>query len=259
MSSEFFDEAVLDLLDLASFRSQEPYPWHTFDGVLAPGAFDALLTEFPRRELFEWRSGRAGQYYARPHDRWYLEYRPNEATKPGSVARSGLPPTWQAFIDELDGNAHYSERMREWLGLGEYELRLTWHLGVTGSEVSPHVDADQKVGTHIFYFNTTDDWDPSWGGNLLVLEGEPPEQGVDRQFTEFREHTQIELIGNRSFVFRNGPDAWHGVRPLECPAGRYRRLFNVVFEAPGTERLREGSRSFRERLQRRFAMRPRRG
>jgi 2OG-Fe(II) oxygenase superfamily len=229
VGSEFFDEAVLESLRCDAFLSQRPFPWHTFEGALTPHAFDSLLAEFPRRELFEWKAGHSGQYYTRPHDRWYLEYRPHEPTRPGSARRGDLPSVWRRFVDELEGNTRYRALMTEVLGLEEFKPRLTWHLGVTGSEVSPHIDSDQKIGTHIFYFNTAADWDPEWGGNLVVLAGEPPVgQHPDRTFAEFDASAEVEFLGNRSFLFRNGPDSWHGVRPLTCPPGSYRRLFNVV-------------------------------
>jgi hypothetical protein len=36
--------------------------------------------------------------------------------------------------------------------------------------VSPHCDSPKKLGSHIFYLNTKEDWDPSWGGETLILD-----------------------------------------------------------------------------------------
>lgn len=250
MSSEFFDEAVLESLTLDEFRSTGPFPWHHFSGVLTPAAFGRLLDDFPPRELFQWREGLSGQYYSRPHDRWFLEYRPAGPSAPGKARKADLPAVWQRFLDELErDDSPYRQHMLRWLGIDhDLELRLTWHLGVNGSEVSPHIDTDKKLGTHIFYFNTDDDWDPAWGGNLLVLD--PGElDGQDRDFDDFRLEAEIDLLGNRSFLFKNNHNAWHGVRPLQCPEGRYRRLFNVVYEKP----TRPERTSLTSRLHRRLA------
>ena len=247
VSSDYFDEAVLESLVLDDFRSTKPFPWHHFVGALTTDAFRRLLADFPPRDLFRWRAGERGQYYSRPHDRWFLEYKPDGPSRPGAARKSDLPEVWQGFLDELEGDNEYRRHMIRWLGVdGELELRLTWHLGVTGSEVSPHIDTDKKLGTHIFYFNTEDDWEPAWGGNLLVLDA-GGRDGRDRDFDEFRLAAEIDLLGNRSFLFKNNHNAWHGVRPLQCPPDRYRRLFNVVYEKPDPAR-----RSLTSRLQHRL-------
>jgi hypothetical protein len=227
----FFDPHVLESLTLEEFRAREPFPWHSFDGLLTDDAFARLRADFPRRDLFEWREGLQGQHYTRPHDRWFLEYRPDEPSAPGSARLSDLPDVWQRFLGELQGNTHYRELVTEWLGLDEYELRLTWHLGVTGSEVSPHLDTDKKIGTHIYYFNSADDWDPAWGGNLLVLKNDANGR-KDPDFSDLTQEAEVDTLGNRSFLFKNSPRSLHGVRRLECPSGRYRRLFNVCYEHP---------------------------
>ena len=251
MSSEFFDDAVLDSLSLDEFRATKPFPWHHFTGALRPDAFAQLLADYPPLELFQWHQGLSGQYYSRPHDRWFLEYHPEGPSARGQAQKADLPAVWQRFLDELErDDSAYRRHMLHWLGIErEIELRLTWHLGVTGSEVSPHIDTDKKVGTHIFYFNTTDDWDAAWGGNLLVLD--PGEQGGrDHDFDDFRLEAEIDLLGNRSFLFKNDHRAWHGVRPLQCPDGHYRRLFNVVYEKPARTERRS---SLTSRLHRRLA------
>ncbi len=231
--ASFFDEDVLESLVVDDFRARRPFPWHNFSAVLTPLAFDSLLADFPPRALFEWREGYSGQHYDRPHNRWYLEYQPDQPSAPGSVQKADLPEVWQRFIDEIETNGRYRELMTEWLDLDDCTVRMTWHLGVTGSEVSPHIDSDNKVGTHIFYFNTLADWEPTWGGNLLVLDG-VPQVGRNLEFDDFASSTEIQTLGNRSFLFKNNRPAWHGVPPLTCPDGHYRRLFNVVYERTWT-------------------------
>jgi hypothetical protein len=108
---------------------------------------------------------------------------------------------------------------------------FSWHLGTDGAEVCPHVDAPRKLGTHIFYFNTADDWEPAWGGSTLVLSDHPADCAAP-DFSDFRRVERTETNGNRSFLFKNQPNAWHGVRTLRCPADAQRRLFNVVIQYP---------------------------
>lgn len=244
----FFEPTALESLTRDEFEAQRPFPWHSFDRVLKPEAFARLIDDFPPIELFEWREGLRGQHYSRPHDRWFLEYRPGEPSAPGSARWDDLPEVWRQLIDEIEGNSRYRQLVNEWLGLDVFELRLTWHLGVTGSEVSPHIDTDKKLGTHIFYFNTPGDWEPAWGGNLLVLKREA-HAGEDPDFSELTQEAEIDTLGNRSVLFKNSPQSLHGVRRLACPPGRYRRLFNVCYERPS----REDAAPFSTRIQRKLA------
>jgi hypothetical protein len=100
-------------------------------------------------------------------------------------------------------------------------------MGYSGSEVSPHRDAEDKIGTHIFYFNRSADWSPEWGGETLVLAGKRVPT-LNPDFSDFDQQVAIPILDNASFLFKNEPDAWHGVRPLHAPEGHYRRLFNVI-------------------------------
>jgi hypothetical protein len=47
---------------------------------------------------------------------------------------------------------------------------MNWHFAPAGFSLSPHVDAQRKLVSHIFYFNTEADWDPQWGGQTVVLD-----------------------------------------------------------------------------------------
>jgi hypothetical protein len=119
------------------------------------------------------------------------------------------------------------------LVLHVFQIRYAWHIGVTHSEVSPHKDAEQKAGTHIFYFNTSDDWDTTWDGSTLVL-GNKLKDAMNPDFSDFTTVIPTQFTNNHSFLFKNTSNAWHGVKPLNCPQGKYRRLFNVIFEFPQT-------------------------
>ena len=142
-----------------------------------------------------------------------------------------LSPGWARFIEELSQSS-YLDFIREFLG--EVRVRYAWHRGFRGSEVSPHRDGPDKLGTHIFYFHTPEEWDPAWGGNTLVLSG----KSVASESPDFREFSSSESIAcfdNHSFLFQNAPDAWHGVEAVTCPEGTHRKLFNVIFEKPEKE------------------------
>jgi hypothetical protein len=225
----FLDEAVLEALSVEEFQSRQPFPWLNVARLLRPDAFSTLVRDYPPLSLFFWDEGRPGQHYQRSQDRWFLEYMPQERARPGVARTEDLPDSWNAFIEELQTSAPYQAFVGRCLGRDEFVVRYNWHVGVTGSEVCPHLDKDSKVGTHIFYLNTTEDWDPAWGGATIVLGDRDPSVSKS-DWEHFGTATTVKSLGNYSFFFKNGPQSWHGAPPLACPVGRHRRLFNVVFE-----------------------------
>jgi len=228
MTDTFLDDDVLDSFSIDDFLAQRPYPWWNLAQVLRPEAFERLCAAFPARSLFEWHEPERS-YGQRPHNRYYLAYQSDQYAAYDGLPKSAFPEAWQEFFTELETSPVYNRFIRTCLGRSELNVRYTFHLGVNGSEVSPHRDKGRKVGTHIFYFNTRDDWDPAWGGATLVLDGRQTDR-LDPDFADFASATSVENLGNRSFLFKNTDDAWHGMPPLTCPEGFYRRIFNVIFE-----------------------------
>jgi hypothetical protein len=98
--------------------------------------------------------------------------------------------------------------------------------------VSPHCDARHKIGSHIFYFNTEEDWDPSWGGETLILDdGGRFDRRSAPRFDEFDRVITAPALGNCSLLFARRANSWHGVREIRCPEGAYRKVFIVVLNA----------------------------
>jgi len=229
MTSEFLDAAAINSFDVDDFLAKRPFPWRMIDGLLTESGFATLRNDFPPIELFDWHAGRRGSHYVKPQDRYFLAYGRDGETDAGTAGPDDLPDSWVAFIDELESSAPYQALINQVIDVPIQRVRYTWHMGVAGSEVCPHVDQDYKMATNIFYFNTADDWDPAWGGNPVILDQKKPDVEFP-DFGDFAASEPIDNLGNRSFLFCNTTDAWHGVHPLTCPDGRYRRLFNVVFE-----------------------------
>ncbi|MEM8996659.1 MAG: 2OG-Fe(II) oxygenase [Acidobacteriota bacterium] len=233
------DPGVLDAVTPAQLSRVEPFPWRVFDRLIRPGAFRELADAFPDLRLFERHEGRPRASGQRPHNRYYLAYdRTVGGGRPGVVGRGGLAPVWRALLEELE-SPPYLDRARELLDAEEVRIRFAWHVGVRGSEVSPHRDAASKYGTHIFYFNDRSNWDPAWGGATLMLGG-PKRRVSNPEFEDFSTTVAGPSFGNASLLFRRSANSWHGVRALTCPRHARRRLFNVIFEraadgrAPGS-------------------------
>lgn len=237
-SRHFLNDKLIESFDERTFTEGKSFPWKAFDQLILPDAFETLCNDFPPIELFDryWDAERS--YGQRPLNRYHLGYRrqseSNEKTEKGVVLHDRLPKSWQNFIEDLE-SPFYDAFIKKLIGETRPQRRYTWHLGVTTSEVCPHVDDKKKAATHIFYFNKSSEWNPAWGGRLLVLENKKIE-AMNPDFDDFEKETPIEFTDNRSFLFKNEDSAWHGVRPLTCPAGSTRRLFNVIFARPRKER-----------------------
>lgn len=205
-------------LRLEDFLAVKPYPYFNSAGVLTESGFQDLLANMPPLEMFEQKFGyerRAGQA---PHDRYSLEYTRDIA----------VPTPWQEFIGELCSDA-YRKEIERLLGARKAEFRFHWHYTPSGADVSPHCDARREHGSHLFYFNSAQDWDPAWGGATLVLDdGGRLNYDSAPALEEFDNIIECESIGNFSALIKRSDHAWHAVRPIDCPADRLRRIFIVV-------------------------------
>ncbi len=238
MSSSFLNYKVMSAIDPGEFRSKVPFPWINLDSLLTDEGFKTLLRDYPDIDLFEQHRGIERRFGQRPHDRYYMAFGESihhavDRQGRGIAHRADLSVAWRDFIDELETGA-YRRLVEQLLGGIKSKPRYDWHIGVTGSEVSPHVDADAKVATHLFFFNTDKDWYPRWGGETLILDGKLVD-AMNPGFNDFTSRRRIKTLDNHSLLFQNTPKAWHGVETLKCPKGARRRLFNVVFEHIGAE------------------------
>lgn len=238
MSSPFLNYKMMSAVDPGEFRSKVPFPWINVESFLTAEGFKTLLHDYPHIDLFEQHRGIKRRFGQKPHDRYYLAYgesihHPLGYGGPGVAHREDLSPSWRDFIDELE-TGPYGNFVEKLLRCVKVKPRYDWHIGRSGSEVSPHMDADAKVATHLFFFNTSEDWDAGWGGETLILDGKTPD-AMNPRFNDFARRTPIKVLNNHSLLFQNTDNAWHGVEALRCPAGAMRRLFNVVFERVGAE------------------------
>ena len=238
-----FDQRYMDSFERQDFLNNRPYPWANFKALLTPEAFNALYQEFPTLDYFEKHEGMRRKYDQKPHDRYYLAYeekidaykkldsKQESAQGKGVIRHGQLSPTWQTFIAEIRANSGYRQFVSELLGTDEFTTRFAWHVATAGHSVSPHSDARNKLGTHIFYFNTREDWQAEWGGATLVLEDKNCE-GMNPEVADFSKITAVEVMDNRSFLFKNQSEGWHAVDTIKCPVGVHRRIFNVIVEVP---------------------------
>lgn len=240
--SPCFDQQQMKDFDKTAFTQRQPFPWYNFQSLLTDETFQKLYNEFPALDFFEQHKGMARKHDQRPHDRYYLAYEETiykdleRSSQKGIIHHAQLSPAWQAFLDGLHSDSGYRGFISGLLGVENFTARYAWHVATSGRSVSPHTDARNKIGTHIFYFNTSQDWQASWGGSTLVLDQKKYE-GMNPEISDFGRVEAVEVMDNRSFLFKNQPEAWHAVDTISCPPDIYRRIFNVIFEIPQQEKI----------------------
>jgi hypothetical protein len=217
---KYINEAVMDRLDGAAFRAQEPYPWINPQGFLTEDGYGRLVETLPPAEMFENRFGEKRKHGQQSHDRLALDYAPDLAL--------GAP--WKTFVAEINGPV-YQKFLERMFGRRALRLILHWHYTPNGCSVSPHCDSRRKLGSHIFYFNTDKDWRPEWGGETLILDdGGRFKPDSAPKFEEFDRIMPATAIGNHSMLFMRREQSWHGVKEIRCPPDALRKVFIVVIE-----------------------------
>ncbi len=217
---DYLDYQQLDKQDGNDFRQRMPYPWSNPEGLIRDEGYCKLLDNLPDITLFEKRFGYSRDYGQKGHDRYSLEY----------DSKLDIAPCWHEFIQELHGN-HYRSFLRKLYGFRPMKLSFHWHYTPSSCAVNPHCDSRAKIGSHIFYLNTDHDWKAEWGGQTLVLDdhGQIDSKSAPG-FDAFDEPVAANAIGNRSMIFRRTPHSWHGVKAIDCPEDRLRKVFIVVIE-----------------------------
>ena len=216
--TQYKDFPRLEQIDAHGYQERQPFPWINPHGLLTDAGYRQLLVSLPDVSLFETSFGVARKNGQPAHDRYILEYH----------EELDLAPAWRHYIAELR-SARYKDNLCRLLNQRSVVLNFHWHYAPQGCHVSPHADSIRKAGSHIFYFNTADDWHPSWGGHTVILDdGGTLAYRSSPRFADFRQEFATEAMGNRSLLFTRTTHAWHGVRPIDCPYDKLRKVFIVV-------------------------------
>lgn len=222
---KYLNRSVLESVSSETFQARRPYPWVNIASTLTEEGFQRLRETLPDISMFQEKVGvkRAhGQGY---HDRAILHFHPDLK----------LSEPWREFVAELQGD-YYQTFARRMLGLRQ-DARIIptmeWYYAWHGCGVSPHCDARRKRGTHIFYFNTQDDWKSEWGGHILIMDDDGRlDAHSGPGFDQLKVAASLDARGNQSLLFQRTDHSWHGVRPIPCPAGQVRKLFIVTINLP---------------------------
>ena len=214
----YLDFDKLEAIDPRAFRATMPFPYANPAGLISEEGYLRLMDNMPDISMFEKIFGYRRLGGQEPHNRYALEWTPDV----------DVPTPWQDFITELRSE-RYRQAIARLMGGRKVEFRFHWHYTPNGCSVSPHTDSKREHGSHLFYFNAEGDWDPSWGGDTLVLDdGGRLDFTTAPSYEDFVAEIPAKSIGNYSLLFERTDHAWHAVREIHCPEGRMRRLFIVV-------------------------------
>lgn len=215
------DAEALAAIATGDFRDAHPYPWLNPEGVLTDAAFELLRVNMPRVDQMKASFGRKRAHGQTPHDRYSLEYHPDLDVHPG----------WHQLVGEFNGPV-YQGWLARLFDTRRFRLTYHWHFAPRGASVSPHCDAKRKIGSHIFYFNSPEEWSADWGGETVILDdGGRLSRASAPDFEDFDQSWPADAMGNRSLLFQRQGNSWHGVRELLCPEDRLRKVFIIVVNA----------------------------
>ena len=216
--TQYLNFDKLEAIDPVEFLNTRPFPNANPQGLLTDEGYELLLNNMPDISMFEKIFDYERLGGQEPHNRYALEYVPGMQ----------VPKPWQEFIAELRSD-RYRNAMKRLLDAKKIEFRCHWHYTPNGCSVSPHCDSKREHGSHLFYFNSEDDWDPAWGGETLVLDdGGKLDFESAPGLDEFVGESACKSIGNYSMFFPRTDHAWHAVREIKCPEDKMRRIFIVV-------------------------------
>lgn len=214
----YLNHEILESVDVEKYRAQSPYPWVNPYGLLHEDAFFQLLDDLPDLSLFTSTFGRSRKYGQKSHDRYTLKYRH------GLI----LPKPWEELLKELQGKI-YRNFLSQLFQSRSFELDFFWFYTPDGCSISPHCDHKNKIGAHLFYFNTEKDWKPEWGGETLLLDdGGKINRKSAPKFEEFSHEIASRTLGNYSLLFSRTPNSWHGMKEIHCPEDSMRKVFMVA-------------------------------
>ena len=219
---EYLNREFLQAISPENFRNSRPYPWIQIDKTLTTEGYELLRKTLPPIEHFERQIGVPGPHGLAPRDRYVLHFHPGvEVEEP-----------WREFIRELQGPA-YEAFLRHMFGNHTFLPTFEWYYAWDGCGLPPRVDAHRRLASQIFYFNAEEDWDPDWGGQILILESArrfSTREGP--RYEQFGVAASVEPRGNASLLMQNTRHSWHGVRPLVSPPDKVQRLFVVSVNVP---------------------------
>jgi hypothetical protein len=182
-----------DLIQLARARAEDdPFGYHHIHETFSPEDAARLRETFPQRGFTKVSSDDPRKTYTM----WVRRLRP----VPDEPQDDDLPAPWRTFLTEVTGPS-YRRRLSQLTGLDLEPCRVEVNLWKYPSDcwLDPHVDKEEKLVTHVLYFN--EPWPVEWGGNLLILGSDSVDDVARR----------IPPLHNSSVLLVRRDNSWHAV------------------------------------------------
>lgn len=201
---------------LNSDLREHPYPWTVFDDLFSAADIRDLVDTFPR-DSFKFLADYAGEKD--------YEYEARQLTPMGAAAvvnAAELSQAWVRLGADLT-SAEYRTAMSLLVArdLTDAVLEVNvFHYGPRAN-LGPHTDLEDKIVTHIIYFN--DAWDPAHGGHLTILGSQDPVDIV----------AEVPPTAGTSAIIVRCDNSWHAVTRVSDAAGASRRSVTATFYRPG--------------------------
>ena len=209
------------MIDLTRFHSQkilsEPYRWALVDQLFSPADARALVETFPR-DHFKTVKGHDGEKGYEYEARSLVHMGADKPTQAQS-----LSVVWRRLAEELLSPA-YRESISQFTGVDLSTLPLegnVFHYG-RSAWLGPHVDLEDKIVTHVLYFNEA--WNEQDGGSLTILGSGDMDHVVK---------TIPPVIGNSAVLVRS-KNSWHAVTRVVETCRISRRSVAITFYRPGS-------------------------
>jgi len=209
------------MIDLTQFKQQElssePYRWALVNQLFSPADAWALVETFPR-DHFKTVKGYDGEKGYEYEARSLVHMGADKPTHAQS-----LSVVWRRLAEELLSPA-YRESMSQFTGVDLSGLPMeanAFHYG-RSAWLGPHVDLEDKIVTHVLYFNES--WNEDDGGCLTILGSGDMDHVVK---------TIPPVIGNSAVLVRSN-NSWHAVTRVVETCRVSRRSVAITFYRPGS-------------------------
>lgn len=209
------------MIDVTQIRrntlQSEPYAWAEVGNLFSPRDAEALAASFPcdhYKTVASYGGERDWEYEARsliPMGEHTISHADELSEAWLKLAQDMLSPAYRVALSLLTE-----------CDLTALPLEVNvFHYG-PGANLGPHSDLDDKLVTHVMYFNRT--WNREDGGCLSILRSADP---TDLAF-------EIPPIVGNSAVLVRSEKSWHAVSPVRKGCEKSRRSLTATFYRPGS-------------------------
>jgi hypothetical protein len=218
---------MLNLTNNTLLTKEGYNPHLLLEKIVSDEDYKELLNHFPNDNLFKDEVPETRKHNQRPHIRRFMcvtTQKESPYFDDFIVNVNDLPFVWQTLISELK-EKEYKEWICDLLEIKDFKIRFDFHRTQSGLDVSPHVDSVGKYASHLFYF-MPEEWKEEYGGTTIFYKDKMIPDMNPEPFN-FKESVTYPVKGNRSLLFKNVPEGWHGVTEVKS-VDVHRQLFNVI-------------------------------